>query len=231
MPSKEHRSDGTRKVTSRERQQSFHLEFKNPTQRLAWQTFQSSEILFFLGAAGTGKSFLSMAFAINEVLAGRKSKIILTRPIVEAGESLGYLPGTFDEKVAPYMTPLYDCLDKLLPCRGPEKNEKRSLIESSIEVAPLAFLRGRTFDDAVAILDEAQNASGTQLKLFMTRIGENSKLIINGDPCQSDLPPGISKVREYSERLSGVDGIGAISFSGEVNIRNPIIDRVLSVLN
>lgn len=205
---------------------SFHLEFKTPAQKMAWASFQQSEILLLLGPAGVGKSFLAMAFAINEVLARRKSKIILTRPIVEAGESLGYLPGTFDEKVAPYMLPLYDCLTKLV---GPPHSGQREIINQCIEVAPLAYMRGRTFDDAIVIFDEAQNATFQQLKLFLTRIGDNTKLIVNGDPQQSDLPGPVALV-DVMERISDVAGVGIVNFKGDQIVRHSIINKLLERL-
>lgn len=204
----------------------FHLEFKTPAQKMAWASFQQSHILFLLGPAGVGKSYMAMAFAINEVLAKRKDKIILTRPIVEAGEKLGFLPGDFDEKVGPYMMPLYDCLNKLVGVPG---TFQRDLIDQCIEVAPLAYMRGRTFDNAVCIFDEAQNAVESQLKLFMTRIGDNCKMIINGDPDQSDIPHNDS-LRYVMDRICDVPGIGHVTFKNEEIVRNPIIASILSRL-
>lgn len=214
----------TQRTQSRDR--TFHLEFKSPAQKLAWASFQQSEILLMLGPAGVGKSYLAMAFAINEVLAKRKKRIILTRPIVEAGESLGYLPGTFDEKVAPYMLPLFDCLTKLA---GPPQSVQRELVNAAIEVAPIAYMRGRTFDDSVVIFDEAQNATYQQLKLFMTRIGENSKMIINGDPQQSDLGRSVALV-DVMGRISGIPGIGVVDFKADSIVRNPLIAKLLERL-
>lgn len=179
-----------------------------------------------LGPAGVGKSYLAMAFAINEVLARRKSRIVLTRPIVEAGESLGFLPGTFDEKVEPYITPLFDCLTKLV---GPKTSAQRDLINQSIEIAPLAYLRGRTLDDAVCILDEAQNATRGQMKMYITRLGENAKMIINGDPMQSDLPGPVALSR-VAELLADVEGIGSVTFKNDSIVRNPILAKVLERL-
>jgi phosphate starvation-inducible PhoH-like protein len=205
---------------------SFHLEFKNVAQKMAWASFQQHDILFLLGPAGVGKSYLAVAFAINEILAKRKKRIILTRPIVEAGESLGYLPGTFDEKVAPYIMPIFDCLTKLV---GPNNTGLREIINQSIEIAPLAYMRGRTFDDAVCLFDEAQNATMGQLKLFMTRLGENSKMIINGDPCQSDLPGPVALI-DVVDRLQTVEGIGTVNFKSDSIVRNPIIAKILEKL-
>jgi len=207
----------------------FHIEFKNPAQKMAWAGFQQHDILFLCGPAGVGKSYLAIAFAINEVLQGNKKRIILTRPIVESGESLGYLPGDFQEKVNPYMMPLYDCIKKLVG----DNNPQRDLVNASIEVAPLAYMRGRTFDDAICIFDEAQNASMMQLRLFMTRFGENSKLIINGDPTQSDLhwPKGQKiALTEAMEKLESVPGIGTIKFKADGIVRHPLIAKVIECL-
>jgi phosphate starvation-inducible PhoH-like protein len=225
MPKKQ-RPSSAPKDRSAAKDRSFHLEFKNPTQKMAWTDFQQHDILFLLGPAGTGKSFLAMAFAINEVLAKRKKRIILTRPIVEAGESLGYLPGTFDEKVAPYIMPLFDCMTKLV---GPNTSGLREIINSCIEVAPLAYLRGRTFEDSVCIFDEAQNATYAQLKLYLSRIGENSKMIINGDPDQSDIPGPVA-LSNIIDRLEDDPGIGIVEFDNSEIVRNPIIARILEKL-
>lgn len=217
--------DKTRKVRST-KQGKFHLEFKNPSQRMAWSMFQQHDVLFLNGAAGTGKSFLAMAFAINEVLQGTKKKIILTRPIVEAGEHLGFLPGDFNEKVHPYMVPLYDCISKLVGV----DNIQREMIDNSIEVAPLAYLRGRTLDDAVCILDEAQNATLSQMKLFLTRLGENSKMIVNGDPTQSDLNIRPVSLSVIIKKLHNVPGIGIINFGNECIVRHPLVGAILKEL-
>lgn len=161
----------------------FHIELLNTAQKLAWQAFQQHDVLFLIGPAGTGKTFLATAFAVKSFLAKECSKIVITRPIVEAGESLGFLPGDFEEKVNPYMMPMYDCMDKLLGREGPH----RERVLQGTEVAPIAYMRGRTFDESVCIFDKAQNASMKQLKLFLTRFGQNSKIIITGDPSQTDL--------------------------------------------
>lgn len=203
----------------------FHIEFKNDAQGLAWAAFKQHDVLFLTGPAGTGKSFLACAFAIEQILNKERKKIVLTRPIVESGESLGFLPGEFEEKVHPYMMPMYDCIDKLVGKEGPWREK----INSAMEVAPLAYMRGRTFDDAVCIFDEAQNASMMQLKLFMTRFGENSKLIITGDPTQSDLVGDVALVN-VMHRLNSVDGIGMVQFKPQQIVRHPLISKIIEKL-
>jgi phosphate starvation-inducible PhoH-like protein len=214
------------KERSSGRDRSFHLEFKNIAQKMAWTTFQQHDIMFLMGPAGTGKTYLATAFAINEVLAKRASRIIMTRPIVEAGESLGYLPGTFDEKVYPYMLPIYDCIQKLVGKEGMQYE----MVKDAMEVAPLAYMRGRTFDDAICIFDESQNATYSQLKLFVTRLGENSKMIITGDPNQSDLPPHQQGFTEFCDRIVDVEGVGMVSFKNDSIVRHPILSKILERL-
>lgn len=217
-----------RKKESGGKPSKFHLEFLTPQQKLAWAAFQQHDVLFLSGPAGVGKSHLAMAFAINEVLQNKKSRIILTRPIVEAGESLGYLPGDFEEKVHPYMLPMYDVMHKLL---GREKeNPQRQAVEEALEVAPIAYMRGRTFDDAVCIFDEAQNATMSQLKLFMSRFGENSKIVVTGDPKQTDLRTGDMGLVEVMKRLETVPGIGMVNFNNDEIVRHPLVGQILDRL-
>lgn len=204
---------------------SFHIEFKNQAQGLAWAAFKQHDVLFLTGPAGTGKTHLACAFAIEQILTKEKKRIIMTRPVVEAGESLGFLPGTLDEKIDPYMMPMYDCMDKLVGKEGPWRDK----INYAMEAAPLAYMRGRTFDDAICIFDEAQNASMMQLKLFMTRFGENSKLIITGDPSQSDLCGKVALV-DVMQRLHSVDGIGIVEFKPSQIVRHPLISKIIEKL-
>jgi phosphate starvation-inducible PhoH-like protein len=206
-------------------QKEFHLELLNAAQKMAWTAFQKHDVLFLTGPAGSGKSFLAVAFALRMFLSKEKSKIVLTRPIVESGESLGYLPGDFYEKVNPYMLPMFDCMDKLVGKEGPTRQK----IIDSTEIAPLAFMRGRTFDDSVCILDEAQNCSMSQLKLFLTRFGEGSKVVITGDPTQSDLRGPVA-LAEVLEKLKGVPGIGMVEFTASSIVRHPLIGKILERL-
>lgn len=201
----------------------FHLEFLNSEQRNSYEVFQNNDIIFFIGEAGCGKTFLSTAFAVSNFLTKKSKKIVITRPVVEAGEKLGFLPGTADEKLHPYMIPIYDTLEDLVGKDGLQ----RESINKCLEVAPIAFLRGRTFKNSIAILDEAQNATKTQLKLFLTRIGMNSKLLITGDPKQSDLGSS-SGLMEVVDKLRGTPGIGIIEFSPKAIVRHPIINSIIS---
>ena len=144
----------------------------------------NNNIIFSLGPAGTGKTFLAVAVAVNQLISGKVNKIILSRPAVEAGENLGFLPGDLKEKIDPYLIPLYDSLSELI---GFEKMQKK-IEDGTVEIAPLAFMRGRTLKDSFVILDEAQNATDTQIKMFLTRLGKNTTMVVNGDPSQIDLP-------------------------------------------
>lgn len=205
----------------------FHLEFANQAQKMAWAAFDQHDVLFLLGAPGTGKSHLGCAFAISEILAKRKEKIVLTRPTVEAGgDSLGYLPGDADAKLHPYMLPLFDCMDRCLGKFSPQ----REIINRSVELAPLQFMRGRSFHNSVCILDEAQNCNFSQLKLFLSRFGENSKVIITGDPNQSDLRPQDRALMNVVERLSTLKGIGVIHFKANSIVRHPLIAGIMEKL-
>ena len=182
------------------------------------------ELAFGIGPAGTGKTYLAVAVAVNHFIAGRVDKIILARPAVEAGERLGFLPGDMKEKVDPYMQPLYDALHDFLPARQLHK----LMEERTIEIAPLAFMRGRTLANAAVVLDEAQNATAMQMKMFLTRLGEGSRMAITGDRTQVDLPRGMSSGLAEAERLlSGIDGISFSYFTGRDVVRHPLVARII----
>ena len=183
-----------------------------------------NQIVMSLGPAGTGKTYLAVAVALTMLLEKKVERIILSRPAVEAGEKLGFLPGDMKDKIDPYLRPLYDSLYDLL-----DYNKIQKKIESGeIEIAPLAFMRGRTLKNSFAILDEAQNATETQIKMFLTRIGENSKLVVNGDPSQIDLPnKRQSGLAQSQEILKGIKEISVINFSHQDVMRHPLVTKIV----
>ena len=198
---------------------------KNEAQRFYLESLQESKLTIGTGPAGSGKSFLSMAVAVEKLLQGDVSKVVITRPIVEAGESLGFLPGTFEEKISPYLLPLLDALNDLV---GPTM-AKKLLEEGKIEFAPLAYMRGRTFTNSYVILDEAQNTTIEQMKLFVTRIGEYSQFAVNGDGSQSDLRGVPENGLDWvSRKLGGVSpDISVIEFSNRDVVRSEIVKTIL----
>jgi phosphate starvation-inducible PhoH-like protein len=213
-------------LDKQERNSPIEIAWRTDNQRKAWELLEATPLTFLLGAAGSGKTFLAMAYAINEILNGRRSHIVLTRPIVEAGEKLGFLPGSFGEKVNPYMQPLYDTMDALLG----RFSAKRELVNKAIVLAPLSYMRGRTFNDAVCIFDEAQNATYTQLKLFLSRFGQNTQVIVTGDLQQSDLPFSPPPLGEVIKKLDGVAGIASLHFANTDVVRHPLVAAILKKL-
>ena len=185
----------------------------------------SKDIIFALGPAGTGKTYLAVAQAVSQLITGSVQRLILSRPAVEAGEKLGFLPGDMKEKVDPYLRPLYDAL---YDCMPPEQVERR-LASGEIEIAPIAFMRGRTLADAFVILDEAQNTTREQMKMFLTRFGQNSRMVVCGDPKQVDIPGGdrMSGLADAVEKLEGVDGIAVSRFTAADVVRHPIVGRIV----
>jgi len=183
------------------------------------------ELIFALGPAGTGKTYLAVAQAVSQLITGSVDRLILSRPAVEAGERLGFLPGDMKEKVDPYLRPLYDALYDTLPAEQVE----RRIASGEIEIAPLAFMRGRTLANAFIILDEAQNTTTAQMKMFLTRFGEGSRMVICGDPKQVDLPqPGTSGLADAVERLEGIEGIAVSRFTTADVVRHPIVGRIVA---
>jgi phosphate starvation-inducible PhoH-like protein len=197
---------------------------RSPNQRKYVEAIEQCDMTFGLGPAGTGKTYLAVAMAVSALMAKKVSRIILVRPAVEAGERLGFLPGSLQEKVDPYLRPLYDALYDLL---DPVKVDK--MLESNvIEVAPLAFMRGRTLNDAFIIMDEAQNTTTEQMKMFVTRLGANSKAVITGDLTQIDLPnPKKSGLLEALHVLDGVEGIRFCHFEDVDVVRHHLVQRIV----
>ncbi len=197
---------------------------RSPAQKAYIQALQSHELTFGIGPAGTGKTYLAVAVAATALVAGEVDRIILSRPAVEAGERLGFLPGDMKEKVDPYLRPLYDALYDVLP----GSQVSRGLEDGTIEIAPLAFMRGRTLAHSYVILDEAQNCTTMQMKMFLTRLGENSRMVVTGDPSQVDLPPGqMSGLKEADAVLKGVEGIGRVQFTDVDVVRHPLVARIV----
>jgi phosphate starvation-inducible PhoH-like protein len=197
---------------------------RTPSQSTYLESLQRNDLVFATGPAGTGKTYLAVAFAAACLEAGICDRLILSRPAVEAGERLGFLPGDMREKVDPYLRPLYDALYDVL---APEQVE-RGLTDGVIEIAPLAFMRGRTLSHAIIILDEAQNCTAVQLKMFLTRIGEGSKMIVTGDPTQVDLPAGKdSGLTEAIETLRGIDEVDHIAFTKSDVVRRELVGRIV----
>jgi phosphate starvation-inducible PhoH-like protein len=197
---------------------------RTPMQDAYIRAFDRAELVFGIGPAGTGKTYLAVAYAAAMLERGGIDRIVLSRPAVEAGERLGFLPGDMREKVDPYLRPLYDALHDMMPGDKVE----RGLQSGVIEVAPLAFMRGRTLSNAVVILDEAQNTTSMQMKMFLTRLGENSRMIVTGDPSQIDLPPGqTSGLIEATDLLRGVQGIAQVRFTAADVVRHPLVGRIV----
>lgn len=198
---------------------------KGPNQKIYLEAIRTHDIVFAIGPAGTGKTFLAMAMAIEALNAGRVRRIVLARPAIEAGESLGFLPGDMYEKVNPYLRPLHDALYALVNFNRAE----RLLEKGQIEIAPLAFMRGRTLSDSFVILDEAQNTTPEQMKMFLTRLGVNSKAVVNGDVTQIDLKGGQqSGLVEARRILAGVEGIANVRFDKRDVVRHELVRRIVA---
>jgi phosphate starvation-inducible PhoH-like protein len=197
---------------------------RSATQTAYMQSLARDDIIFALGPAGTGKTYVAVAQAVSQLITGSVQRLILSRPAVEAGEKLGFLPGDMKDKVDPYLRPLYDALNDCLPAEQVE----RRIAAGEIEVAPLAFMRGRTLADAFIILDEAQNTTIPQMKMFLTRFGMNSRMVVCGDPKQVDLPlPASSGLADAVSRLKGVEGMSVVRFSAADVVRHPIVGRIV----
>lgn len=188
------------------------------------EAFEANDLVFAIGPAGTGKTFVAISLAVRALKSKQVRRIILSRPAVEAGEKLGFLPGEMKDKLDPYLQPLYDALEEMIPA----VKLKEYIENNIIQIAPLAYMRGRTLNDAVVILDEAQNTTELQMKMFLTRLGANAKMIVTGDITQTDLPRGVhSGLRQALNILQGTRGIGYIAFQRADIVRHPLVQRVV----
>jgi phosphate starvation-inducible PhoH-like protein len=201
---------------------SIHV--KTMGQRHYIYAIKKHDLVFGIGPAGTGKTYLAVVMAVRALKSGSVKRIILTRPAVEAGESLGFLPGDLKEKVDPYLRPLYDALHDVLG----QEHTQRMIERGTIEIAPLAYMRGRTLDDSFVILDEAQNTTGAQMKMFLTRLGFGSKMVITGDPSQIDLPKGVkSGLKIASQVLNGMSGMSFVTLEQSDVVRHPLVQKII----
>lgn len=197
---------------------------RTPNQQLLVEQFTDNDLTFALGPAGTGKTYVAIALAVRALKNREVRKIILSRPAVEAGEKLGFLPGDMKDKIDPYLQPLYDALEDMIPA----VKLKEYMENKVIQIAPLAFMRGRTLNDAVIVLDEAQNTTTHQIKMFLTRLGTNAKMIVTGDVTQIDLPRSVSSGLIQALRvLKGVKGIGRVEFGKKDIVRHPLVQRIV----
>jgi phosphate starvation-inducible PhoH-like protein len=197
---------------------------RSPGQRTYLEALRERDLVFGLGPAGTGKTYLAVAVAVSMLLAGKVERLVLSRPAVEAGERLGFLPGDLREKVDPYLRPLYDALHDMLPV----DQVANRLASGEIEIAPIAFMRGRTLAHSFVILDEAQNTTPMQMKMFLTRLGEGSRMVVTGDLTQVDLPPNVkSGLRDALETLEGVDGVRFVHLTDRDVVRHDLVTRIV----
>ncbi len=202
-----------------------HISARTPNQAAYLDAIDRCDLVFGVGPAGTGKTYLAVAKGIESLVRGDVGRIILSRPAVEAGEQLGFLPGDMREKVDPYLRPLYDALNDMLPA----DQVARRLENGEIEIAPLAFMRGRTLANAFVILDEAQNTTAVQMKMFLTRLGENARMVVTGDLSQVDLPKGTrSGLRDSLEILAGIEEVGTVTFTASDVVRHPLVQRIVN---
>ncbi len=200
------------------------IKAQTPAQKVLVADYSSNDMIFAIGPAGSGKTYTAIALAVRALKNKEVKKVILTRPAVEAGEKLGFLPGDMKEKLDPYLQPLYDALGDMLP-----RNKLNEMIDEGIvQIAPLAYMRGRTLDNAVVILDEAQNTTKEQLKMFLTRMGRNAKFLITGDMTQIDLPKSVSSGLGYATQvLQNIEGISIVEFGGRDILRHPLVGRIV----
>lgn len=203
-----------------------NIRAQNESQQKMLDAIDEAPLVFASGAAGTGKTYLAIAKAVEALDSGAVRRIILSRPAVEAGESLGFLPGDMEEKLSPYLRPLYDALCD----RISSKRLKALMAEGVIEIAPIAYMRGRTLNNAYIVIDEAQNCTYGQLKMLLTRLGWNSSMVVTGDPAQSDLLPGMSGLADVVEKLEALDNVRSIRFTREDVVRHPLVAEMIDAL-
>lgn len=199
---------------------------KSPGQKQLMEAIDAKALVMALGPAGTGKTYLAIAKAVEALEAGTVGRIVLSRPAVDAGESIGYLPGDMEDKLAPYLRPLFDALTDRLSM----KRVRALMAEGAIEIAPVGFMRGRTLNNAFVVLDEAQNCTYAQLKMLLTRLGWHSTMIVTGDPNQSDLLPGVSGLADVAKRFEALDNIAVVRLSDGDIVRHPLVAEMLGVL-
>ncbi len=203
-----------------------NIKAQNESQQRMLDAIDAVPLVFAAGAAGTGKTYLAVAKAVEALESGDVRRIILSRPAVEAGESLGFLPGDMEEKLSPYLRPLYDALCDRLSA----KRLKALTAEGVIEIAPIAYMRGRTLNNAYVVIDEAQNCTYGQLKMLLTRLGWNSTMVVTGDPEQTDLLPGMSGLKEVAEKLEALQSVEVIRFTRADVVRHPLVAEMIDVL-
>ena len=211
---------------SRDQKYRKNIRAQNESQQSLLNAIDEKPLVFAIGSAGTGKTYLAVAKAVEALEEGRVRRIILSRPAVEAGESLGYLPGDMEEKLSPYLRPLYDALCDRLST----KRLKALMAEGVIEIAPIAFMRGRTLNNAYVVLDEAQNCTYQQMKMLLTRLGWNSSMVVTGDPEQSDLLPDMSGLAEVAGKLEDLGKVAVVRFSRDDVVRHPLVAEMIDAL-
>lgn len=211
---------------NREQKYTRKIKPQSENQRYMMEAIEKYNVVVAVGPAGTGKTYVAIAKAVEALDSGRVSRIVLSRPAVEAGENLGYLPGALDEKLAPYLRPLYDCLSDRIGLR----NLKKFLHDGTIEIAPIAYMRGRTLNNAYVVVDEAQNCTYAQLKMLLTRLGWQSTMVLTGDPDQSDLLNGMSGLNDITERLETLADVAVVRLIDKDIVRHPLVAAMLAVI-
>ena len=218
--------DGAPNNTERDQSYLKTIKPKSPGQAELMEAIDEKNLVMALGPAGTGKTYIAISKAVEALEAGKVSRIVLSRPAVEAGESIGYLPGDMEDKLAPYLRPLYDALTDRLSV----KRMRALMAEGAIEIAPVGFMRGRTLNNAFVVIDEAQNCTYMQLKMLLTRLGWHSTMVVTGDPNQSDLLPGISGLADVAARFEEVANIAVVRLADRDIVRHPLVAEMLGVL-